>query len=367
MDDKRILLIFLLELLLFRNAEAEIFEVGEGKKYPNISDVPLESIKAGDTVLIYYRKEPYREKWVITATGTKEKPVLFRGVPDENGNLPVIDGRDAITRKGLNFWSEVRGIVKIGGSNNPPDTIPSFVVIENLEIINAHTPYTFTGRDGLTAYENNSAAIFVEKGENIIIRNCIIHHNGNGIFVAHQAKDVLIESNYIHSNGNVGSYYEHNTYTEADGIIYQFNRFGPLLDGAGGNNLKDRSAGTIIRYNFIESGNRQMDLVDSGSEELRNKSYYKKTYVYGNILIEPDGAGNSQILHYGGDSGNTSNYRKGILYFYNNTVISTRSGNTTLIRLSSPDEEAYIINNIIFANAGGSRLAVLDSDGKAPV
>ena len=68
-----------------------------------------------------------------------------------------------------------------------------------------------------------------------------------------------------------------------------------------------------------------------------NDPRYRETHVYGNILIEPDGAGNSQIVHYGGDSGTTEEYRKGDLYFYNNTVISTRSGNTTLVRLSTPD------------------------------
>jgi hypothetical protein len=31
--------------------------------------------------------------------------------------------------------------------------------------------------------------------------------------------------------------------------------------GAGGNNLKDRSAETVIRYNMIEGGNRQRDPV----------------------------------------------------------------------------------------------------------
>ncbi|WP_419641612.1 hypothetical protein, partial [Thiolapillus sp.] len=63
--------------------------------------------------------------------------------------------------------------------------------------------------------------------------------------------------------------------------------------------------------------------------------------MYGNVLIEPDGAGNSQMVHYGGDSGdsgdsgNESIYRKGTLYFYHNTVVSTRDGNTTLVRLST--------------------------------
>ena len=40
------------------------------------------------------------------------------------------------------------------------------------------------------------------------------------------------------------------------------------------------------------------------------------------MLIETGGAGNRQIVHYGGDSGTTANYRKGTLYFYNNTVVS---------------------------------------------
>jgi hypothetical protein len=85
--------------------------------------------------------------------------------------------------------------------------------------------------------------------------------------------------------------------------------------------------------------------------------------VYGNILIEPDGAGNSQIVHYGGDSGDTTIYRKGTLYFYNNTVVSTRTGNTTLLRLSSNEETCDCRNNIIYVTASGSRLALVDSSG----
>jgi len=43
-------------------------------------------------------------------------------------------------------------------------------------------------------------------------------------------------------------------------------------------------------------------------------------------------AGNSQILHYGGDGDDTAIYRQGTLYFYHNTVVSTHSDNTTLMR-----------------------------------
>ena len=148
-----------------------------------------------------------------------------------------------------------------------------------------------------------------------------------------------------------------------DGVIYEGNRFGPLRAGADGNNLKDRSAGLVVRYNWIEGGNRQLDLVDAeDSQVLVNHPDYDTTHVYGNILIEPDGDGNSQILHYGGDSRTESDYRKGTLSFYNNTIISLRSGNTTLMRLSTNDETAHVFNNVIFATATNT-LALIDGTG----
>jgi hypothetical protein len=204
----------------------------------------------------------------------------------------------------------------------------------------------------------------VENGQNVIIRNCILHDSGNGLFVSCPSRNVLVEGCWIYDNGIEGSIYEHNTYTAAIGMVYQFNYLGPLRANCLGNNLKDRSAGTVVRYNWIESGNRQLDLVDAeDSMDLVNHPSYRKTFVYGNILIEPDGAGNSQIVHYGGDSGDTTIYRKGTLYFYNNTVVSTRTGNTTLLRLSTNEETCDCRNNIVYVTAAGSRLALLDSSG----
>jgi hypothetical protein len=86
--------------------------------------------------------------------------------------------------------------------------------------------------------------------------------------------------------------------------------------------------------------------------------------VYGNVLIEPDGAGNSQIVHYGGDSGNTAIYRKGVLHFFHNTLVSLRTGNTTLVRLSTDDETADVRNNVLYVAAGGHRLAMVDASGE---
>ncbi len=129
---------------------------------------------------------------------------------------------------------------KIGGSDTPPDDLPSYIVIENLDGRSGRPPFTFTNDGG-----------------------------------------------------------EQSTHAENAAAIY------------------------------IESGNRQLDLVDGEDHpSVVNHPRYGQTFVYGNILVEPDGAGNSQSVHYGGDSGTLTDYRKGTLYFFHNTVISTLGGNT---------------------------------------
>jgi hypothetical protein len=344
-------------------ARATTYEVGPGKPHATPGEVPWEALAPGDSVLIYGRGEPYRDKWVICRAGTAASPIVVRGIPDATAGLPVIDGAGATTRPALNYWNEARGVIKIGGANNPPDVMPAWIVIEGLDIRGGRPENTFTGRNGLTSYAGNAAAIYIEKGEHLVVRGCRLHDCSNGLFCASQTSDLLVEGNRIDDNGNVGSIYEHNNYTEALGIVFQFNWFGPLRAGAGGNNLKDRSAGTVIRYNWIEGGNRQLDLVESDAAALRDDPRYRETFVYGNVLFETGDDGNSQIAHYGGDGGQTATYRKGTLYFHHNTVVSRRTGNTTLLRLSSNDEAADVRDNILSVTAAGHRLALLDQSG----
>ena len=119
-------------------------------------------------------------------------------------------------------------VIKIGGSNVPPDGLPAWVVIEGLEIRSGHPSYTFTADDGsVMAYSPNAAAIYVEKAEHLVIRNCDLHDSGNGLFVGvfdGATQDVRVERNFIHGNGNVGSIYEHNSYTAALGIVFAARR-----------------------------------------------------------------------------------------------------------------------------------------------
>jgi hypothetical protein len=332
---------------------AVTYEVGPGKNFSAISEVPWERLEPGDVISVYWRPTPYKEKFVVCRQGTASAPIIIRGIPDAKGDLPIIDGEDATTRSQLDFWNDVRGIIKIGGAKVPADTMPRHIVIENLEIRGARPPFSFKSAKGETKnYKPNAAAIYVEKAEDLTIRHCIIRDSGNGIFISsndNQAStNILIESNHIYDNGNVKSGYEHNVYSEAIGITFQSNHFGPLKTGSLGNNLKDRSAGTIIRYNWIEGGNNILDLVDAEDSALvRASKLYGHDFIYGNVMIKPNGTLHSFVTHYGGDSSKSGYYRNGILNFFNNTVITERKGGTQLFRLTS-GEKVEAMNNIFY-------------------
>ncbi|HEX5042263.1 MAG TPA: right-handed parallel beta-helix repeat-containing protein [Candidatus Polarisedimenticolaceae bacterium] len=351
---------------------ATIYDVGPGQPYAAIGDVPWEALGPGDVVQIHWRSTPYKEKWVIGRQGTAAAPIVVRGIPGPGGERPVIDGDGATTRLALDYASEGRGVIKIGASSIPPDTIPKWIVLEGLHVTGARSGRSFMDDGGGTqSYSANASTIYVEKGENITVRDCELTDSGNGFFVASSdavaSRNILVDGCFIHDNGNVGSIFEHNLYVAGIGMTFQHNRLGPLLPGASGNNLKDRSAGLVVRYNWIEGGNRQLDLVDGEDSALiRSHPGYGQTHVYGNVLIEPDGAGNRQLVHYGGDSGTTANYRKGMLWLYGNTFISRRTdvNRTTLVRLSTSAETCDARDNIVYLPvAGGTSLSLMDTDG----
>ena len=332
-------------------ASAVTYEVGDGKPYTSIGAVPWESLAAGDTVNIHYRATPYAEKWCFCPVGTVSQPVLIHGVPGPGGELPVVDGQNATTRLELSYWNDERCVIKVGGGTIPPDTVAKYITIENLHIRNGLSGYTYTCDEGTTkTYVSSASSIYVCFGENITVRNCILDNCSNGFFVASSdspaSKNILIEGNYIYDNGNSGSLYEHNAYVAAIGMTVQYNRFDPLRAGCSGNNFKDRSANLVVRYNWLKDGNRELDLVEGQDSVLiRNDPLYHKAWVYGNILIE-NMSGNRQMVHFGGDSGSSSTYRNGPLFFYNNSLVSNRTDRNTIFRISGPSGVCDFRNTI---------------------
>lgn len=344
---------------------AREYHIGPGKQYPTPYSFPWEGILPGDVVNIHWREKPYKSKWAISQTGTPEQPVVVQGIRGPKGQRPVIEGRGALTRPQLSYTNGERSLIKIGASRTPDIFIASYLLLQGLEVRGARPGAFYIDSKGVLEYTNHAAGIFVEAGDHVTIRDCLIHDCGNGLFVTSECSNILIDSCEFRDNGVEGRYYEHNVYTASKGMTFQFNRFGPLRKGCGGNNLKDRSSGLVVRYNWIEGGNRQMDLVDAeDSAILRNDPAYQNTLVYGNILIERPNDGNNQMIHYGGDSGEESWYRNGTLYFYHNTIVSYRPGKTVLFRLSTNAQHVDCRNNIYYTPAEGSWLAILDEFGR---
>jgi hypothetical protein len=343
--------------------------------YKSIGAVPWDKLGPGDTVLIYWRPTAYHEKILVSGSGTADQPIRILGVPGPNGQLPVIDGLNATTSPSIHYsyaGTQDRGLLIVSPAQGYSwGYKPSYIQVEGLDFQDAYRgnnnhPNTFKDNQGLTrSYSYNAAAIFVERGEHIVISDCTVTGSGNGIFVASgdseqvQSRDIVVEGCSIYGNGNVGRDQEHNIYTEAIGMVFQNNFLGRLRPGALGDNLKDRSAGTVIRYNWIEGGAHLLDLVDAqdSAKIATADPSYQQTLVYGNTLI--DGPGDAvYIVHYGGDSGFTMNYRKGTLYFYNNTVVvqANQTGpngrwRTILFQLDTNEQIADIRNNIFFCQA----------------
>jgi hypothetical protein len=345
--------------------------VGPGKKFANLGDVPFESLSAGDAVRIFWREQPYREKLMISGIGTAKNPIRVCGVPGPRGQLPVIDGRDATTRRQLDFpydGHQVRGLVIVGHAHDQPwAATPSHIVIEGLEVRNSAPPYAFTDRAGKkSAYSAIAAGIFVERANHLTIRGCTVTANNNGMFIGGGGddialtRDVLIEGNHIHGNGSIADYYEHNVYNEASNVVYQFNRFGAPRSGKDGYvlgaNIKERSAGVVIRFNWIEDGAHILDIVDAQEAKgvTRAMPSFHTTYVYGNVIIRGT-APSGSLIHYGGDSGMLADYRKGTLFFYNNTVVIKNDRypeytSTGIFEISTNEEHLESRNNIYFSN-----------------
>jgi Right handed beta helix region len=342
------------------------YPVGPGQKLTSIGAVPWERLKAGDTVRIFHRPEPYREKLMVGSVGTKDAPIRVCGVKGPNGELPVIDGDGATTRPSLEYpydGHQPRGLVFIGHRRSSPWLEqPAYIVIEGLEIRNATPGRSFFDKNRTpTPWPEVAAGIFVQRASHVTIRGCNVHSNGNGLFIGSAGgdeltQDVLIEGNYVHDNASPTNWYEHNVYNEASGVVYQFNRFGPPRRGAEGflgGNIKERSAGAVIRYNWIEDGAHLIDLVDSQEARDRNlpDPTFHESWVYGNVLIR-GGSASGSMVHYGGDSGLLETYRKGTLRFFHNTVLVLNASHkewesSAVFELSTNEEKLDLRNNVI--------------------
>ncbi len=358
------------------SARAATYNVGPASGHiPQLAGVPWGSLQPGDIVNIHVKPGGYREIIQLSASGTAANPILIRGIPDANGALPIIDGDGAVTDPHVDFRNPVFenfGVIIVTPRKTGyvyGITFPSWITIESLAIRNAmyraDASITFTDQHGAQRpYDAFACGIYVEFAKHLTIRGCEISNNGNGIFAnskngaAQSTSNILIEKNYFHSNGqpiipgHSNGFAHHHIYVEAVGAIYQYNRFGTLRPNCYGCAIKDRSSGTVIRFNEVVSTDAScvFAILDpqGGSGYIETHADYPDAYVYGNAITFQNTSTHYgiNVVWFGAFNGATfyPKLHRGTLHFYHNTVVNHQTG-VTAFSLTTPD---YSGTNAIF-------------------
>ena len=349
----KIIITIISAVLLFQGiASPTVYDVGPTFAKTNLRDVSWSTLKPGDVVNIHCKPGGYHEKIQISQTGTAAQHILIRGIPDPNGALPIIDGQDAIEDPNVEYRNGISntfGIIMVtpratGYVYGNADI--SFIDIENLDVRNAlyraDGSITFTDQFGAVhGYNSFACAIYVEWAKDFAVRGCELHHCDNGFFAnsndgyARASARILLEGNYFHDNGlpatpntNSNGFHEHDCYVESAGVIYQYNRFGPMRPGCHGVAIKDRSSGTVIRYNEFELGEHSGAIYvlqpQGGEGFIEKQPNYKEVYVYGNKITIQNYASSVRVLDLNSDNSAASYaaLHRGTLYFFNNTVVN---------------------------------------------
>ncbi len=363
--------------------------MGAGKTYTSLDQVPWEAVKGGDTVRIFYSATPYKGKILVTGQGTASAPIRVCGVRGPSNERPIIDGNGATSRPAVASLisgdaatrqiHESRSVVLIKGDARSWTNVPQYVQIDGLNITHGHTSHSYTDTGGAKRnYTAFSACVWVDRGHNITIADNEISDCTQAIYTKSTddgsfsvTKNIRIAGNYMWGHGVVGDEHEHTTYTESQGVVIEFNRYGPVRAGSGGNAIKDRSAGTVVRYNRIEEGAHAIDLVEAEDFPLTALAdpAYRSTYVYGNQIKKNGNTGS--FIHYGGDHAGSvpganwgeSLFRRGTLYFFNNTIYGTGSY-AAIFQISTTLETVQAWNNAFYFDPSVQTLSMrMNQDG----
>jgi hypothetical protein len=274
----------------------------------------------------------YHDKLDICAGGSPGNPVTVEGVPGPEGELPILEANGAIENPDASYQHAdvfgTAGLITVAPSATAQHI--SDVVIKNFELRHATRNSAFTDFTGtLRDYAYSSSGVAIYSADNVTVTGCNIYGNENGIFAKSQGWDagdchyLTISRDKVHGNGLVGSDRCHNTYIEAAYTLYEFDTYGPLATGAeAGTNLADRGVGTVIRYCHLTGGSNVINLIepDDGAPSLDNLPGFGTEWVYGCVVVNPNGSSCNVIIHFGTDNDGPTG--QSVLWFYDNTVVS---------------------------------------------
>jgi hypothetical protein len=343
-----------------------VYEVGPSQAFHTLANVPFPSMPAGSSVRIHnedttgLHPTEYHEYVQIMQKASALQPTRICGVPDNVGNLPIVDGSGATGRSDVSSAIAGMGLITIHSDSAtgawPSFSSPGYVVVEGIHFRNAKTGNSYKTPNGSSAaWGDTSACVRINEGQNTAFIGNDFDNCGTGAMSAWNAAggwgganlNVLWEGNHLHNNGIAGSTAANQMDLQAWGEVVQFNRIDTPTAGTLGANIKSRGLMGVIRYNYLGDGpDRQMDLVDvkAGAPYMSYSGYlsggatsYKAThtsetypadqlaaeqeawnthYVYGNIYQNSVSA---TPIHFATDTAGAELSRKGSMYWYNNT------------------------------------------------
>jgi Right handed beta helix region len=292
--------------------------VGPTRTFKTLQEV-ADQLKPGDIVDVDGDHE-YAGGITLSESGTADKPITIRGVK-VNGKRPVI-------------------------KQGPKDRIivvdGSYTILDGLEVIGKPDETT---QAGMGVY-----------GNNIVIRDCIIHDCRNAVLgYGSGTGNVLVEYCEIYNcggepKGNLD--FAHQIYMATDEVQYPNAVFRLqhcyIHDAKGGNNVKTRSGRNEIYYNWIEGARyHAIELIGpdlDDNDEMTETTKREDSDVVGNVLIATS---NGSAARIGGDgTGSTS----GRYRFVNNTFII--KNNADGLRGLDDIETVELYNNIFYKANG---------------
>jgi hypothetical protein len=135
---------------------------GQWTQYSS-AQAAADNAQAGDEIV--FGPGRHYQSFYVRKSGTIEKPIVIRG---DGTPRPIIDSsglEDVNGRSVMAAWG--RGLIAVEADN---------ITIENLELKDASL---------INGFPDNAGAVYVTRSgaivKNTTIRNCYIHHSGNGI------------------------------------------------------------------------------------------------------------------------------------------------------------------------------------------
>ncbi len=299
-------------LVKAQSASVATYRVGNTRTIKTLSAV-ADKLQPGDTVEI--DSGIYREALKLKADGTKDAPIIIRGVGETR---PVFDAHE----------------LNVSGRSGAPRAIfqieGAYYVIEHLEFKNA--------RNG-----NNGAGIRLLGSTNAVIRDCKVSYCDMGIFGSDR-ETVVIEACDVGFNSTIEhNGYSHNFYMSGNRVVV---RHCYIHDCLYGQNFKTRAHYNELWYNWISDSNQgEVGPVDGRDATDRPNS---NVLMVGNIIIgKPNRTGNrSKFILYGSELGGKHD---GTLYLFHNTLIAG-SPRIRFVQLYDPDARLVAHNNIFFGS-----------------